>query len=258
MEEQSAERLFSEYLAVIRRLRRECPWDREQTHDSLRAPLVEETYEVIEAIGAKKPDHLRNELGDLLLHIALQTEIATEEHAFTMADVIDHSIQKMIRRHPHIFGGEEANDEHQVKKNWEAIKRQEGKTSILDGVPEELPALIRAQRTQEKASVIGFDWKHKSDVWQKVEEEIEELKDAETLGNQERIEQEFGDLLFALVNYSRFIGTNSEFALRHSVNRFGKRFQFIEDSLKQRGKRPADSTFEEMDLLWKEAKKHVG
>lgn len=258
MEEKSPDRLFGEYLAIIRRLRKECPWDKKQTHESLRSPLIEETYEVVEAIADKKPDHLRNELGDLLLHIALQTEIAVEENAFTMADVLRHSIDKMIRRHPHVFGGGEASDEHEVKKNWEAIKRSEGKTSILDGVPQELPALIRAQRTQEKASVIGFDWKDKADVWNKVTEEIEELKHAELGGKHELVEQEFGDLLFALVNYSRFIGINSEFALRKSVNKFGSRFHFIEESLKQRGKTPAESTLEEMDVLWEEAKKQVG
>jgi MazG family protein len=258
MEEQSADRLFSEYMAIIRRLRKECPWDRKQTHESLRSPLIEETYEVIEAITDKNSDHLRNELGDLLLHIALQTEIATEENAFTMADVLAHSKDKMIRRHPHVFGDVEAEDEHAVKKNWEAIKRQEGKTSILDGVPDELPALIRAQRTQEKASVIGFDWKNKAEVWKKVEEEIEELKRAERSGTKDLVEQEFGDLLFALVNYSRFLSTNAEFALRKSVDKFGRRFQFIEESLNQRGKSPAESTLEEMDLLWNEAKKQIG
>ena len=258
MDTKSAESLFSEYLLIIQRLRKECPWDRKQTHESLRAPLLEETYEVIDAITQGKNDHLRNELGDLLLHIALQSEIATEEKAFTMADVIQYSIQKMIRRHPHIFGNAEAEDEHEVKKNWEAIKRQEGKTSILDGVPQELPALIRAQRTQEKASVIGFDWKKREDVWRKVMEEVEELNHAEESGNPDFVEQEFGDLLFALVNYSRFIGTNAEFALRKSVDRFGRRFHFIEQSLQERGKRPSESSLDEMDSLWEEAKKRVG
>ncbi len=258
MEDKAVDHLFLEYLAIIRRLRKECPWDKRQTHESLRSPLLEETYEVMDAIAGKDPDHLRNELGDLLLHIALQTEIATEENTFTMTDVLEHAKEKMIRRHPHIFGGVEADDENEVRKNWEAIKRQEGKTSILDGVPEELPALIRAQRTQKKASVIGFDWKDKSEVWKKVEEEMEELKHAERTGKRDLVEQEFGDLLFALVNYSRFLNTNTEFALRKSVDKFGKRFQFIEDSLKQRGKSPAESTFIEMELLWDEAKKQIG
>ena len=258
MEDRSAEHLFSEYMAIIRRLRKECPWDRQQTHESLRSPLIEETYEVVEAITDNKPDHLRNELGDLFLHIALHTEIATEEKSFTMADVLLHSKDKMIRRHPHIFGEVQAGDEHTVRKNWEEIKRQEGKTSILDGVPAELPALIHAHRTQEKASVVGFDWKVKSDVWKKVEEELKELKHAEETGRKDLVEQEFGDLLFALVNYSRFLGTNAEFALRKAVNRFGRRFNFIEEALKLRGKSPAESTLEEMDLLWDEAKKQIG
>jgi MazG family protein len=258
MEDKATEQLFAEYLAIIHRLRKECPWDKKQTHESLRAPLIEEVYEVSEAITEKKSDHLRNELGDLLLHIVLQTEIATEEQAFTMADVLAHSKEKMIRRHPHIFGDADADDEHTVRKNWEEIKRQEGKTSILDGVPTELPALIKAQRTQEKASVVGFDWNNKADVWKKVEEEVEELKHAELSGNKDLVELEFGDLLFALVNYSRFLGTNAEFALRTSVDKFGRRFKFVEEALKRRGKRPAESTMEEMDALWDEAKRQVG
>jgi MazG family protein len=258
MEAASAEHLFAEYMAIIHRLRKECPWDMKQTHESLRAPLIEEVYEVADAITELQSDQLRNELGDLLLHIALQTEIAAEENAFTMADVLRHSKEKMIRRHPHIFGDVEADDEHSVRRNWEEIKRQEGKTSILDGVPKELPALIKAQRTQEKASVVGFDWSMKSDVWNKVREELEELKEAELSSDKNLVEHEFGDLLFALVNYSRFIGVNAEFALRTSIDRFGRRFQYIEDVLKQRGKRPAESTLEEMDELWDEAKKQIG
>jgi tetrapyrrole methylase family protein/MazG family protein len=256
--EQSAETLFSEYMTIIHRLRRECPWDKEQTHESLRPHLIEETYEVVEAITQKDHDHLRNELGDLFLHIALQTAIAEEEGAFTIAEVLAHSRDKMIRRHPHIFGNTAVNHEEDVRKNWEAIKRQEGKTSILDGVPDELPALIRAQRTQEKASIVGFDWKERADVWKKVEEELGEMRQAEGTGGHEAVEREFGDLLFALVNYARFLGVNAEFALRTSVNKFGKRFQFIEEQLQQRGKTPAQSTLEEMDSLWDEAKKQIG
>jgi len=258
MESKSAERLFSEYLAVIKRLRRECPWDNRQTHESLQPHLLEETYEVLDAIAEKNPEHLRNELGDLLLHIALQTEIASEEKAFTMADVLAYSIEKMIRRHPHIFGDVEVDGEREVRKNWETIKRQEGKTSIVDGVPTELPALIKAQRVQEKAAAVGFDWRDKDDVWKKVTEELEELSAAEQEGRKEDIEREFGDVLFALVNYSRFLGVHAEFALRQSVDKFGRRFQFIEESLSQKGKSPAESTLEEMDLLWNEAKKRIG
>lgn len=258
MTDKSVETLFSEYLEIIHRLRKECPWDREQTHESLRSPLIEEAYEVVEAISENNPEHLCNELGDLLLHIALQSEIADEEKAFTFSDVLSHSIEKMIRRHPHVFGTTEVEGTREVKKNWETIKRQEGKTSILDGVPNELPALIRAQRTQEKASVIGFDWKEKSDVWKKVEEELAELKNAEGSSDKGSTEQEFGDLLFALVNYSRFLRVNPEFALRQSVDKFGKRFQFIDEQLKQRGKSPAESTLEEMNFLWDEAKKQRG
>lgn len=258
MSEKSVETLVSEYLAIIHRLRKECPWDREQTHESLRSHLLEEAYEAVEAISSKNAGLLRNELGDILLHIVLQSEIAAEENAFTFSDVLSHSAEKMIRRHPHVFGSTTVGGTADVKKNWESIKRQEGKTSILDGVPSELPALIRAQRTQEKASIIGFDWKEKSDVWNKVEEELAELQRAEQSGGKESIEQEFGDLLFALVNYSRFLRVNPEFALRKSVDKFGKRFQFIEEELKRRGRNPSESTFEELDALWNEAKKKTG
>jgi tetrapyrrole methylase family protein/MazG family protein len=255
LDEQTAETQFAEYMGIIRRLRKECPWDREQTHESLRTHLIEEAYEVVEAVTQDDRAHLRNELGDLFLHIALQSAIAEEEGSFTIADVLASSRDKMIRRHPHIFGDTKVNHEGDVRKNWEAIKRQEGKTSILDGVPDELPALIRAQRTQEKASIAGFDWKNKDDVWKKVEEELEELRHAEKNGNEDAVGEEFGDLLFALVNYSRFIGVTPEFVLRASVNKFGKRFKFIEEQLQRRGKTPAQSSLEEMDALWDEAKK---
>ncbi len=258
MQDRSPEHLFSEYLGVIHRLRKECPWDREQTHESLRSPLIEETYEVVDAIDDKKPEHLRNELGDLLLHIALQSEIASEEQSFTFADVLTQAIDKMIRRHPHVFSDTKVKDQHEVRRNWESIKRKEGKESILDGIPHHLPALTKAQRIQSKASAVGFDWNKKEDVWKKVAEELEELKEAETSRDQTRIEHEFGDLLFSLVNYCRFLKVDPEFALRKSIQRFGIRFKYIEDTLRSRGTSPEQSTLEEMDLLWDEAKTKVG
>ncbi len=257
MPESSPKRLFSEYLGVIHRLRSECPWDKEQTHESLRSPLIEETYEVVEAIDEKHSEHLCNELGDLLLHIALQSEIAADEHSFTFADVLSHAIDKMIRRHPHVFGDKKVRTPHEVRKNWEALKRQEGKDSIVDGIPQHLPALSKAQRVQSKASAVGFDWSRKEDVWKKVTEELDELQEAEKSESKLRIEHEFGDLLFALVNYSRFLDLDPEFALRKSIGRFGNRFKYIEDALRKQGKSPEQSTLEEMDSLWNEAKKKV-
>ncbi len=244
-------------MTVIRRLRNECPWDKAQTHESLVSPLLEEAYETADAITHHSLEHLRNELGDLLLHIALQAVIAEEEKSFTISDVLVHSMEKLIRRHPHVFGQTAVDGADDVKKNWELIKRREGKTSLSDGVPKELPALIRAQRIQERASVLGFDWTKKTDVWKKVEEEIDELAKAESSGAQESIEHEFGDLLFALVNYSRFINVNAEFSLRNSIEKFNRRFQYIEEQLGRHGKDPTQSTFEEMDQLWNEAKKVI-
>ncbi len=258
MEEQSVGGLFSQYLEIIHKLRKECPWDKEQTHESLRSPLIEETYEVVEAIEDKDPKHLCNELGDLLLHIALQTEIAEEEHAFTFDDLLTHAMDKMVRRHPHVFGNVTVQDQREVRRNWETIKRKEGKASVVDGIPKHLPALSRAHRIQAKASAVGFDWNRKEDVWQKVVEELDELKEAEQSQGQDRIEHEFGDLVFALVNYARFLNVDAEAALHKTTARFGDRFQYIEASLLKQGKSPEQSTLQEMDALWNEAKRKVG
>ncbi len=245
-------------MTVIRRLRKECPWDRDQTHQSLRTPLLEEAYETVEAISTGDMEHLRNELGDLVLHVALQAVIAEEEGAFTPSDVLEQSMEKLIRRHPHVFGDTVVSHTGDVVRNWEMIKRQEGKKSLTDGTPRDLPALLRAQRIQDRASVLGFDWTDKSDVWRKVTEEMSELSLAEQAGNAQEIEHEFGDLLFALVNYARFIDVSAEISLKRSVEKFGRRFQYIEDQLKLRGRTPAQSTLEEMDSLWNEAKKTIG
>jgi MazG family protein len=223
----SSPALFAEFEDIVRRLRKECPWDREQTHKSLRPSLVEETYEVVESIEENDMPALKGELGDLLLHILLQAVIAEEEQAFTLPEVITGISEKMVRRHPHVFGSVEADSADAVVRNWEHIKMDEGRDSVLDGVPAELPALLRAARLQEKASKVGFDWKEKNEVWAKVTEEIGELEHAEASGDPHRIEDEFGDLLFALVNYSRFIRTNPEFALRRACDKFTRRFRFV-------------------------------
>jgi len=246
---------FQKFIRVVERLRKECPWDREQTHQSIRHSLIEETYEVIEAIDQKDYLELKYELGDLLLHIVLHSIMAEEHKEFTIDSVIESITEKMIRRHPHVFGKVAVKDAQEVKRNWEHIKLTEGRTSVIDGVPKEMPALLRALRIQEKASKVGFDWKKKQDVWKKVIEEINELRDAERSKKQDHIEEEFGDLLFSLVNYSRFIGVNPEFALKDSVNKFSKRFYHIEEELKRRGKQIGTVPLKEMDKIWNKKKK---
>jgi MazG family protein len=245
---------FKKFIKIVKRLRKECPWDREQTHQSIRHSLIEETYEVIEAIDQEDLTELKQELGDVLLHIVLHAVMAEEEQAFTLNDVIESISEKMTRRHPHVFGNTQVKNAHEVKKNWEHIKLKEGRTSVIDGVPKEMPALLRALRIQEKASKVGFDWKKKRDVWKKVVEEIKELADAEQSKKQDRIKEEFGDVLFALVNYSRFIGVNAEFALNGSTNKFSKRFYHIEEEIQRRGKRIEMVSMKEMDKIW-DAKK---
>jgi MazG family protein len=258
VEHKPFEILCAEYMSIIRRLRKECPWDRQQTHESLRTPFLEEAYEMVEAVSARDMNHLKNELGDLILHVALQAAIAEEEGSFTISDVLEHSMDKLVRRHPHVFGDTVVHGMGDVGKNWEMIKRREGKKSLTDGSPRELPALLRAQRVQDRASVLGFDWTDKSDVWKKVQEEIAELSRAERAGDAKAVEHEFGDLLFALVNYARFIGVSAEVSLRSSVEKFGRRFEYIEEQLQRRGKTPTQSSLEEMDSLWNEAKKMIG
>ena len=249
------EKSIEKFVKIVRRLRKECPWDREQTHKSIRHSLIEETYEVIEAIDDEDANELKKELGDLLLHIVLHAVMAEEEKSFTLEDVIDSISEKMIRRHPHVFAHTIVKDAHEVKRNWEHIKFTEGRKSVIDGVPKEMPALLRALRIQEKASKVGFDWKKKRDVWKKVEEEIKELAGAERARQNAQIEEEFGDLLFSLVNYSRFIGVNPEFALKESIKKFSDRFHHIEGELQRRGKRIGTVSLKEMDKIWDAKKK---
>ena len=246
---------IEKFVKIVKRLRKECPWDREQTHKSIRHSLIEETYEVVEAIDQNDPNELKKELGDLLLHIVLHAVMAEEEKSFTLEDVIDSISEKMIRRHPHVFGDVIVEDSHEVKRNWEQIKMTEGRKSVIDGVPKEMPALLRALRIQEKASKVGFDWKKKRDVWKKVDEEIGELAGAEKSKNHDHIEEEYGDLLFSLVNYSRFIGVNPEFALKGSIDKFSKRFYHIEKELQRRGKCIGTVSMKEMDKIWDAKKK---
>ncbi len=246
---------FDKFVEIVRRLRKECPWDREQTHTSVRHSLIEETYEVVEAIDKNDLIALKQELGDLLLHVVFHTSIAEQFNEFTLEDVIEEISTKLIRRHPHVFGDVKVDSSKQVIKNWEKSKLSEGRESILEGVPKELPALLRAHRLQDKASKVGFDWEKKEDAWRKVEEEMRELHSAIESGDQKKIEGEYGDLLFALVNYSRFINVNPENSLRQTIEKFIQRFQYIEKQLKNRGKDIQNTSLEEMDMLWEEAKK---
>ena len=246
---------FNEFVEIVKRLRKECPWDREQTNDSIKAATIEEAYEVVEAIEKKNSEDLKNELGDLLLHVVFHTIIASETQKFNVNDVIDSIQEKLIRRHPHVFGEVKVSGSEEVKKNWETIKLDEGRDSILDGVPEMLPALQRAHRLQEKAAKVGFDWENKEDVWKKVIEEVEEMHRSEGEGNYNKLEDEIGDVFFAMVNYSRFLGVNPENALRRTNSKFIRRFGYVESKIKDLGKKLSDSNLQEMDKYWEESKK---
>lgn len=245
---------FNELMEVMRTLRKECPWDREQTHDSIKAATLEETHEVIEAIDEKDYDELKGELGDLLLHIVFHSVIAEDNKTFNINEVIDSIKDKLIRRHPHVFGETKVENNNDIMRNWETIKLSEGRNSVLEGVPKNLPGLHRAFRLQEKASKVGFDWEKKEDVWKKVIEEIEEMHEQEKEGNKEELEKEIGDVFFSLVNYARFIGINPENALRNTNEKFIKRFQYVEKKIKESGKQITDSNLQEMDKLWEESK----
>ena len=254
---------FKELVDIVRKLRVECPWDREQTNDSIKAATIEEAYEVVESIDNKDYDELKKELGDLLLHVIFHSVIAEEGNNFELEDVITSIKEKLIRRHPHVFGDVVVENSEHVKKNWESIKLKEGRNSVLDGVPEIMPALQRAYRLQEKASKVGFDWNNKEDIWKKVVEEIEEMHREEVKSQKskvkdevnEELENEIGDVFFALVNYARFLKINPENALRKTNSKFIKRFNYIEKKLKENGKNINESNLEEMDVYWNESKK---
>lgn len=248
---------FENLWAIMKRLRQECPWDREQTHDSIKAATLEETYEMIEAIDLKDFNELKAELGDLLLHIVFHAAIAEENKNFSIDDVIDSITEKLIRRHPHIFSDTKVKDTKEILKNWEEIKLSEGRESVLEGVLKNLPSLARAYRLQEKASKVGFDWEKKEDVWKKVIEEIEEMHEMEKAGNQDEFEKEMGDVFFALTNYARFLGVNPENALRLTNEKFIARFSYVEKKIKETGKSVSESNLAEMDKFWEESKRKL-
>lgn len=248
---------FEKLVDVMKRLRNECPWDKEQTHDSIKAATLEETHELIEAIDLKDFDEMRGELGDILLHIVFHAQMASETNNFDINDVIDGITEKLIRRHPHVFGETKVKDNDEIMYNWEKIKLEEGRESVLEGVPKALPQLHRAFRLQEKASKVGFDWQEKESVWEKVKEEINEFEDVSKSDNDAKIEEELGDLLFSIVNYTRFMGINPENALRVTNEKFIKRFTYIEKKLAESGIKITDSNLEQMDKLWEESKKVI-
>jgi len=235
-------------------LRAKCPWDSQQTFDSLRYLTIEETYELSDAIIDNKYADVGKELGDLLLHIVFYAKIGEEQNLFDIETVIDGICEKLVRRHPHIFGDIQVKSADEVKENWERIKLKEGNKSVLGGVPNSLPAMVKAYRIQEKARGVGFDWENAEQVWEKVLEELEEFKH-EKNNNAKKMEDEFGDILFALINYARFVNINPEDALEKTNRKFIKRFNYIEQKAKEQGKPLSEMTLEEMELLWQQAKK---
>ncbi|WP_431158697.1 nucleoside triphosphate pyrophosphohydrolase [Winogradskyella poriferorum] len=245
---------FERLLIVMDELREQCPWDKKQTMESLRHLTIEEVYELGDAILDKDLEDVKRELGDVLLHIVFYSKIASETNDFDIADVCHAICDKLIERHPHIYGDVEVKDEEGVKRNWEQIKLKEGKKSVLEGVPRSLPAMVKANRIQDKVAGVGFDWEKPEQVFEKVEEELSELKSEIKKGNQEAIESEFGDVLFSMINYARFLKVNPENALERTNKKFIKRFQYLESKAKDLNKSLKDMTLAEMDVFWEEAK----
>ena len=251
---QKKEIAFSRLLKIMDELREKCPWDQKQTMDSLRYLTIEELYELSDAILDKDINEIKKELGDILMHIVFYARIASETNDFDISDVINAVCDKLIHRHPHIYSDVKVSNEKDVKKNWERLKLKEGKKSVLEGVPRSLPSIVKSFRIQEKVRGIGFDWENKNQVWDKVLEEIEELKVEVKKGNQKRIESEFGDVLFSLINYSRFINVNPEDALERTNKRFIKRFQIMEQLIEKQNLKLDNMNINEMDIYWLKAK----
>ena len=245
---------FGRLLDIMDRLRAECPWDKKQTFESLRHLTIEETYELGDAILDRNLEEIKNELGDLLLHIAFYAKLGSEEKAFDIGDVATSISEKLIHRHPHIYGDVKVENEEDVKKNWEALKLKEGKKSVLEGVPKGLPALVKAQRIQDKVAGVGFDWEKPEQVWEKVEEELNEFQAEVKKGYQKDMEAEFGDVLFSMINYARFLKINPDTALERTNQKFTKRFTYLEAKAKEMGKSLQEMTLAEMDVYWEEAK----
>lgn len=246
---------FGRLLDIMDDLRTKCPWDMKQTMQTLRHLTIEETYELGDAILDNNLSEVKKELGDILLHIVFYSRIGSETGDFDIADVCHDICEKLIHRHPHIYSDTVVKDEEEVKQNWEKLKLKEGRRSVLEGVPKGLPALVKAGRIQDKARGVGFDWEQPEQVWEKVQEELQELRDEVTGGDTERIEAEFGDVMFSMINYARFLGVNPEDALERTNKKFIKRFQYLEGKAGELGKPLMDMTLAEMDVFWNEAKK---
>lgn len=246
---------FLALVTIMDELREKCPWDRKQTIHTLRSMTLEETYELADAIDQNNWQGIKEELGDMLLHILFYTKIGSEEKAFELQEVIEGISRKLINRHPHIYGDVKVENEEDVKRNWEQIKIKEGKKSVLSGVPVSLPAVVKATRIQEKAKQVGFEWDNREDVWKKVEEEMGELQEAVQANDQKEIRAEFGDLLFSLINYARFLQVDAEAALEQTNKKFMNRFQTMETMAAAQGKNLGDMTLNEMDALWNEIKR---
>jgi XTP/dITP diphosphohydrolase len=246
---------FDRLLTIMDELREQCPWDKKQTLQTLRHLTIEETYELGDAILENDLKEVKNELGDLLLHIVFYARIGSETNSFDIADVANSICDKLINRHPHIYGDVSVTSEEDVKRNWENIKLKEGKKSVLEGVPNSLPALVKANRIQEKVAGVGFDWERPEQVFEKVKEELSELQEEVNAGNRDKLEAEFGDVLFSIVNYARFLDVNPENALERTNKKFIKRFQYLESKAKEQQRTLKDMSLAEMDVFWEEAKK---
>ncbi|WP_370225766.1 nucleoside triphosphate pyrophosphohydrolase [Mesoflavibacter sp.] len=246
---------FDRLLTIMDELREQCPWDKKQTMQTLRHLTIEETYELGDAILDNDLEEVKKELGDLMLHLVFYAKIGSETNDFDIADVLNTVCDKLIHRHPHIYGDVKVENEEDVKRNWENLKLKEGKKSVLEGVPKSLPALVKASRIQDKVAGVGFDWEQPEQVWEKVEEELSEFKEEVQNGNQDAMEAEFGDVLFSMVNYARFLKINPENALERTNKKFSKRFVYLEEKAKSLNKELKDMTLTEMDVFWEEAKK---
>lgn len=260
-EEHTPGKAFERLITVLNTLRTDCPWDKKQTMQSLRHLTIEELYELTDAILEEDLPEIKKELGDIMLHLVFYAKIADEQDAFNITDVLNSICEKLITRHPHIYGDTKVNNEDDVKRNWEQLKLKEGNRSVLSGVPKSLPALVKAYRIQDKVKGVGFDWEDKSQVWAKVEEELAEFKDEFDIVNtevidQEKAEEEFGDVLFSLINYARFLNINPESALERTNKKFIKRFTYLEEESQKAGKSLKDMSLAEMDEYWEEAKKN--
>jgi XTP/dITP diphosphohydrolase len=246
---------FERLLDIMDDLREKCPWDKKQTMQSLRHLTIEETYELGDAILDNDLNEVKKELGDVLLHIVFYAKIGSETKDFDIADVCNEICEKLIHRHPHIYGDTVVADEEEVKQNWEKLKLKEGRSSVLEGVPKSLPALVKASRIQDKVKAVGFDWEEPEQVWEKVQEELQELQVEVAANDHDKMEAEFGDVLFSMINYARFLKINPEDALERTNKKFIKRFQYLESKADQLGKPLMDMTLAEMDVFWEEAKR---